>query len=191
MQRFPVPSMGDSISEGTILELAKNVGDYVAMEEVVATVETDKVTVEIRSPAAGTVTAMLAQVDETVLVGSDLIEIDVGVGTATAAAPAADAAPASAPTPAAPPASVPQAASARIHPGGAPSLIDFCRRGAAPAEQAVPAAAAAPPPAPTTKPVATQGEIWSYAELPARFRRAPLSAEEMEAVDTGMWFAPS
>ena len=53
LQRFPVPSMGDSISEGTLLELHKAVGDTVGMEEAVALVETDKVTVEVRSPAAG------------------------------------------------------------------------------------------------------------------------------------------
>ncbi|EOD26774.1 hypothetical protein EMIHUDRAFT_236437 [Emiliania huxleyi CCMP1516] len=56
VQKFPVPEMGDSISEGTVLELSKQVGDYVALEEVLVVVETDKVTVDVRSPAAGTIT---------------------------------------------------------------------------------------------------------------------------------------
>ena len=43
LQRFPVPTMGDSITEGTLLELTKQVGEYVDNEEVVAVVETDKV----------------------------------------------------------------------------------------------------------------------------------------------------
>ncbi|EOD33604.1 hypothetical protein EMIHUDRAFT_229561 [Emiliania huxleyi CCMP1516] len=51
----PVPEMGDSISEGTILSIAKKPGDYVALEETVAEVETDKVTVEVKSPHAGTI----------------------------------------------------------------------------------------------------------------------------------------
>ena len=84
VQRFPVPSMGDSITEGTLLELMKKAGDYVAQEEVIGLVETDKVTVEVRAEAAGTITAMLVNVDDTVLVGSDMVEIDVGVGEPTA-----------------------------------------------------------------------------------------------------------
>ena len=131
LQTFPVPEMGDSITEGTILEFAKNVGDHVALEEMVASVETDKVTVEVRAPAAGTITKLFASVDDTVIVGTDFMEIDVGVGQASAAAPAAAASPAVAA--AAPP---PEAAastsltgvyqfgrSTRNHPGGRPSLM--------------------------------------------------------------------
>ena len=132
LQTFPVPEMGDSITEGTILEFAKNVGDHVALEEMVASVETDKVTVEVRAPAAGTITKLFASVDDTVIVGTDFMEIDVGVGEASAAAPAA-AAPSPAVAAAAPP---PEAAastslagvyqfgrSTRNHPGGRPSLM--------------------------------------------------------------------
>ena len=42
VQTFPVPNMGDSISEGTLLEITKKVGDHVAMEEIIAQIETDK-----------------------------------------------------------------------------------------------------------------------------------------------------
>ena len=129
LQTFPVPEMGDSITEGTILEFAKKVGDHVALEEMVASVETDKVTVEVRAPAAGTITKLFASVDDTVIVGTDFMEINVGVGEASAAAPAAAAAsPAAAPPP--------EAAaftsltgvyqfgrSTRNHPGGRPSLM--------------------------------------------------------------------
>ena len=178
--------MGDSITEGTVLELTKNIGDYVEMEEVVATVETDKVTIEIRSPAAGTLTALLAKPEDTVLVGGDFMEIDVGVGTApSAAAPAAAADAAPAPTSAAPAASAPQAAPSRVHPSGRASLINFARAGAPEAPPA-PAPPAAASPAPTAPPVAaTKGETVGYDDLPARFQRRPLSAEEMEAVDLG------
>ena len=130
LQTFPVPEMGDSITEGTILEFAKKVGDHVALEEMVASVETDKVTVEVRAPAAGTITKLFASVDDTVIVGTDFMEIDVGVGEASAAAPAAASPTVAA---AAPP---PEAAastslagvyqfgrSTRNHPGGRPSLM--------------------------------------------------------------------
>ena len=89
LQRFPVPNMGDSISEGTLLELTKAIGDHVAMEEVIAQIETDKVTVEVRSPAEGKITAFYAQPDDNVLVGADLLEIDVGVAGAVSAPAAA------------------------------------------------------------------------------------------------------
>ena len=73
----------ESIVEGTILSIAKNVGDYVAAEEMVAEIETDKVTVEAKSPHAGTITAMHVEVDQTVEVGGKFFSIAVGVGEAT------------------------------------------------------------------------------------------------------------
>lgn len=42
-QTFPVPSMGDSITEGTVVELSKNIGDMVQDQDVLMQVETDKV----------------------------------------------------------------------------------------------------------------------------------------------------
>ena len=56
LQRFPVPTMGDSITEGTLLELTKQVGEYVDNEEVVAVVETDKV--RARDTVGGLASAM-------------------------------------------------------------------------------------------------------------------------------------
>jgi 2-oxoglutarate dehydrogenase E2 component (dihydrolipoamide succinyltransferase) len=195
-QRFPVPAMGDSITEGTLLELTKKVGDYVAMEEVLAMVETDKVTVEVRSPAAGTITALMAAPDDNVLVGADFVEIDVGVGeaTASAAAPAssAEATGAAKTEPSGPGAATITAS--RVHPSGKPSLISFPPRGAA--ELAVSAAPAQSPRAAATSPsqaaikstattAASAGSAMSYVDLPARFKRQQMSEEEMECVDAG------
>ena len=132
LQTFPVPEMGDSITEGTILEFAKKVGDHVALEEMVASVETDKVTVEVRAPAAGTITKLFASVDDTVIVGTDFMEIDVGVGEASAAAPAAAAASPAVAVAAPPPEAAASTSltgvyqfgrSTRNHPGGRPSLM--------------------------------------------------------------------
>ncbi|KAL3657138.1 hypothetical protein V7S43_017932 [Phytophthora oleae] len=103
----PVPSMGDSISEGTVVEWIKKTGDYVAEDEVVVVLETDKVSVDVRAPKAGTITGTLADVDQTVEIGVPLFSMVLG-GEAPAAAPAASAptpaaqAPASTPAPAAP-----------------------------------------------------------------------------------------
>ena len=72
----PVPEMGDSITEGTVLEWVKGVGDYVAMDDVVVVIETDKVSVDVRAPAAGVITATFGELDDVVVVGSPLMEID-------------------------------------------------------------------------------------------------------------------
>lgn len=52
--------MGDSITEGDVKEFSKKIGDYVAQDEVVALVETDKVTIDIRCPDAGVITKIYA-----------------------------------------------------------------------------------------------------------------------------------
>ncbi|GMF40060.1 unnamed protein product [Phytophthora lilii] len=101
----PVPSMGDSISEGTVVEWIKKAGDYVAEDEVVVVLETDKVSVDVRAPKAGTIKSTLADVDQTVEIGVPLFSMVLGGEAPAAAAPAAStpapAASASTPTPAA------------------------------------------------------------------------------------------
>eukprot|EP00741_Cyanophora_paradoxa_P007519 tig00001154_g7272.t1 len=95
-----VPSMGESITEGTIVAWLKSPGDYIAMDEVVAQLETDKVTVDVRAAEAGTLVAKFAEVGETVGVGKTIASIKRGPkpeGTAAAKpAPAAKSAPAAA-----------------------------------------------------------------------------------------------
>ena len=122
-------------------------GDAVAME-VLASVETDKVTVEVRAEAAGVVTKLFAAAGDNILVGDNFIEIDVGAegGAVSAAAPApaaADAAPAAAPA-----APLPPPPRRRRRPPrppapstGARSLISF-RLNAQAAAASAPAAAA-------------------------------------------------
>ena len=55
-----VPALGESITEGSIAKWSKNVGDRVNVDDVVVVVETDKVTVDIKSTNAGVLTAQLA-----------------------------------------------------------------------------------------------------------------------------------
>jgi 2-oxoglutarate dehydrogenase E2 component (dihydrolipoamide succinyltransferase) len=71
-----IPSMGDSITEGTVLEIKKNVGESVALDEVVAILETDKVQVEVRAPEAGVISAFFGKLEDTLNVGQNFFEID-------------------------------------------------------------------------------------------------------------------
>ena len=86
-----VPTMGDSISEGTVQEYVKQVGDYVEADEIVAIVETDKVSVDIRSPKAGVIQQWFAEEGDTIEVEQKFFEIDIDAkapeGGASAAAP--------------------------------------------------------------------------------------------------------
>ena len=61
-----VPTMGDSITEGTIVEWVAQVGQYVKDGDVVALVETDKVTVDIKAERDGVVVEHFGEVDDTV-----------------------------------------------------------------------------------------------------------------------------
>ncbi|KAE8898232.1 hypothetical protein PF005_g838 [Phytophthora fragariae] len=76
IQTVNVLSMGDSISEGTIVEIVKKAGDAVHADEVVLVLETDKVSVDVTSPVAGTVVEVLAQLEENVEVGRPLFTLD-------------------------------------------------------------------------------------------------------------------
>jgi multifunctional 2-oxoglutarate metabolism enzyme len=87
-----MPAMGDSVSEGTILEWHKQEGDSVSEDETIVEISTDKVDAEVPSPATGTVVKVHATEGETVNVGSLLAEIALdGGGGNGAAAPEAEA----------------------------------------------------------------------------------------------------
>jgi len=101
-----VPTLGESVTEATIGKWFKKVGDAVAADEPLVELETDKVTVEVPSPSAGTLEAIKVEAGQTVNVGAVLGSVAAGAGPAkaatkpVAAAPTA-AKPAAAPAPAA------------------------------------------------------------------------------------------
>ena len=102
-----VPAMGESVTEATISKWFKKEGDAVKRDEPLLELETDKVTVEVPSPADGAIESITAQAGATVSVGALLGAIAEGKGGAApapkAAAPKAEAPkPAAAPAPAAP-----------------------------------------------------------------------------------------
>lgn len=73
-----VPQMAESISEGTLKQFSKQVGDYVELDEELATIETDKIDVAVNATAAGTIKEFLAKEEDTVTVGQDLVLIEAG-----------------------------------------------------------------------------------------------------------------
>lgn len=70
-----MPELGESVTEGTVTQWLKKVGDEVAVDEPLLEVSTDKVDTEIPSPAAGVLLKILVEEDETVDVGALIAEI--------------------------------------------------------------------------------------------------------------------
>ncbi|HEY1866762.1 MAG TPA: biotin/lipoyl-containing protein, partial [Candidatus Cybelea sp.] len=103
-----LPEMGESVTEGSIVEWRKNVGDFVAEGDALVEVTTDKVDVEVPSTTSGVVTRILAREGQTVAVGSVLAEIDSSkTDGRVAPAAAGNGAPAPKAPPRAPPAARP------------------------------------------------------------------------------------
>jgi 2-oxoglutarate dehydrogenase E1 component len=73
-----MPEMGESVTEGTVLEWHVAEGDQVAEGDTVVEVSTDKVDAEVPAPASGTIAKLLVAVDETVQVGQALAEMRAG-----------------------------------------------------------------------------------------------------------------
>jgi len=95
-----VPQMAESISEGTLKQWSKQVGDYVELDEEIATIETDKIDVAVNAPEAGIIKEFLANEEDTVVVGQDLVRIELGGAPAEGASKPAEAAPKETPAPA-------------------------------------------------------------------------------------------
>src|SRR4051812_29884200 len=87
-----MPALGESVTEGTVTRWLKQEGDTVEQDEPLLEVSTDKVDTEIPSPAAGVLTKIVAQEDDTVEVGGELAVIgDASESDGQAAAPQAPA----------------------------------------------------------------------------------------------------
>src|SRR5216110_3044985 len=76
-----VPQLGESVAEGTVAKWLKAVGDKVRKEEPLVEIQTDKINVEIPSPAEGTLASILVPEGTTVLVGTEIGQLG-GVGEA-------------------------------------------------------------------------------------------------------------
>jgi len=91
-----MPQMGESVTEGTVLEWHKHEGDAVAVDETLVEVSTDKVDAEVPAPVDGTLIRILVAEGETIEVGEALAEI--GLEGAEGNGPTPDTAPAAGPT---------------------------------------------------------------------------------------------
>lgn len=109
---FKLPDIGEGLTEGEVVKWLVKEGDVVADDQPMVEVMTDKATVEITAPTAGTISEIRAQEGEVVPVGSIMVVIDGGASSAKATAPTAEAAPAAAPAAPAAPVAAPIAVAA-------------------------------------------------------------------------------
>ncbi len=156
MADIEMPQLGETVTEGTITRWFKQVGEQVAVDEVLFEVSTDKVDTEVPSPVAGTITEIRVPEGDTVDVGEILAVVGDG-----AAAPAADSAPpapeAAAPEAPAPPAEPPPAPEASPPPPPPPPAAPTPAPPAAP----TPVAGAAPAAPSRIGGVNTEGKLLS------------------------------
>ncbi|QPC42594.1 2-oxoglutarate dehydrogenase complex dihydrolipoyllysine-residue succinyltransferase [Kaustia mangrovi] len=127
-----VPSLGESVTEATIAQWFKKEGDAVQADEPLVELETDKVTVEVPAPAAGTLSEISAKDGDTVEVGALLGAIAEGAAAAASEAPAKEEkakepAPEKAPEPEAK-AEEPEEAPAKAEPSGDQPLSPAVRK---------------------------------------------------------------
>lgn len=96
-----VPTLGESVTEATVGEWLKQVGEAVAVDEPIASLETDKVAVDVPSPVAGVLSEHKVAVGDTVEVGALLALVEEGAAASAKSAAAKAAAKEEAPAPAA------------------------------------------------------------------------------------------
>jgi pyruvate/2-oxoglutarate dehydrogenase complex dihydrolipoamide acyltransferase (E2) component len=82
-----MPQMGVSVAEGTLVAWHKRLGDHVDADEVLCEISTDKIDIDVPSPATGCVVEILADVDQTLPVGSVLARIDTAPDGAAGTSP--------------------------------------------------------------------------------------------------------
>ena len=187
-----VPMLSESVSEGTLLEWKKKVGEAVARDEILIDIETDKVVLEVPSPQAGVLVEIVAQDGETVVADQVLARIDTAA-TAAAEAPAAapaEAAPAAAPAAAQNNAAMPAAAKLAAETGVDVNALQGSGRDGRVLKEDVqnaaakPAAAAAPAPAVALPAGARPEERVPMSRLRARVAERLLASQQENAILT-------
>src|ERR1051326_1893548 len=76
-----LPELGENIESGDLVRLLVKVGDKIAKDQPILELETDKATIEVPSPAAGTVSELSVKEGEKVKVGQALMVLDDGAGS--------------------------------------------------------------------------------------------------------------
>src|SRR5579863_3524843 len=120
-----VPDIGD-YKDVPIIEILVKPGDVVKADASLVTLESDKATMDVPAPKAGTVREILAKIGDKVAMGSLILRLEEAGGDAAPAQSAAPAAAAPAPAPAAPaPVAAASADAAKPEKAGGPALADF------------------------------------------------------------------
>src|SRR4051812_15452436 len=85
-----MPQMGVSVSEGTVVEWRKSVGDHIDRDEIICSISTDKIDTDVESPGEGTLAEILVEPGTTVDVGTVLARIEGSAASGEAAAALGD-----------------------------------------------------------------------------------------------------
>ncbi|HEZ6366813.1 TPA: 2-oxoglutarate dehydrogenase complex dihydrolipoyllysine-residue succinyltransferase [Neisseria meningitidis] len=181
-----VPMLSESVSEGTLLEWKKKVGEAIARDEILIDIETDKVVLEVPSPQAGVLVEIVAQDGETVVADQVLARIDTAA-TAAAEAPAAapaEAAPAAAPAAAQNNAAMPAAAKLAAETGVDVNALQGSGRDGRVLKEDVQNAAAKPAPAVALPAGARPEERVPMSRLRARVAERLLASQQENAILT-------
>jgi len=175
-----MPQLGETVTEGTILRWAKQVGDTIAEDEVLVEISTDKVDTEVPSPAAGTILEILVNEGDTVSVGTPLVVIGAeGEEPSSSAeeAPSEEAAAEEAPAEPVEEKPAEEAAPVEEKPAEEEAPVEEKPAEEKPAEEApAPAAEETPAPAAEEKPAEAPAE-------PAKTDATPKTAEADEDVE--------
>jgi pyruvate/2-oxoglutarate dehydrogenase complex dihydrolipoamide acyltransferase (E2) component len=180
-----VPPMGEAVKHGDLVEWLKKEGDAVKMDEVICVLETDKVTVDIRTPVAGVLVKQMAKKDETVNTDQPIAAIEQSVSGVASAATTATTPAAAAQAKAAAPAPAAAVVTSDAHSlstrrpsihfryGKRDEMVAPAASTAAAALSAPAAVASSPPAGSTARPVKTV-----YIDLPPIYGRLPPLTEK-------------
>ena len=160
-----LPSLGEGVESGDVLEIYVKVGDVVKPEQSLLELETDKATVAVPSPLSGKILSIAIQEGDTVKVGQVIGTIEA-TAAASSPAPTSPAPTSPAPTPAPPAASAPKPAPSPAPAAAVPVAQTTAKIAPAPAAPAAPKPIAPPKPtaAPIAAPVSASGASTSLAQ---------------------------
>jgi 2-oxoglutarate dehydrogenase E2 component (dihydrolipoamide succinyltransferase) len=167
-----VPALGESVSEATVATWFKKPGDAVRQDEMLCELETDKVSVEVPSPATGTLSEILVPAGATVAAGARLGIVAQGAAAAAEAPAPAAPAPSPAPAPARAVEDAPSARKLMAETGTAREDVTPTGRDGRVMKEDVQRALATPSPAPAPTPAP------AAEPAPAAIPRAPVPAED-------------
>lgn len=190
---FPLPDVGEGLTEAEIVQWRVKIGDVVAINDILVEIETAKSLVELPSPFAGTIVALLAGEGDTVPVGKSIIQVDAEGAIPAPLHPAPEPAVAKAPAKPSKAAPAKGASSKKPAPAPEPVLVGYgsgghvtSRRGSRTSPDATPAEPAASPSAPpVVYPAAARSAVAVLAKPPVRKLAKELGVDIQSVLATG------